>query len=147
MKYLKSILLGSGLGIAIIFIPIFFLTSGFENASYSEILFSFISSVLTGMIGVLAATIILPSEFSFKTFMMGVIALPVGSFIYAMIVGFLFFIGHRFLGFPMRNENLILEAKNAAFLTTLVYGHVFFPLSLIATSIVQWLISIKSIRC
>ncbi|QGQ23953.1 hypothetical protein F1728_15245 [Gimesia benthica] len=144
---MNSILLGSGVGIAIIFIPIFFLTSGFENASYSEILFSFISAVLTGMTSVLIATIILPSEFSFKTFMMGVIALPVGSFIYAMIVGFLFFIGHRFFGSPMRNISLLLEAKNAAFLTTLVYGHVFFPLSLIATSIVQWLISLKSIRC
>ena len=86
MKYLKSILWGSGLGITTIFIPFFFLTSGFENASNSEILFSFLSSVLTGIIGVLIATIILPPKFSFKTIAISIIALPTGSFVYVMIV-------------------------------------------------------------
>ncbi|MAX37674.1 MAG: hypothetical protein CME33_14040 [Gimesia sp.] len=85
MNFISLILWGSGLGFAVIFIPVSIILSGFENASYLVVLTNFLSAVLTGITAVLIAINILPLKFSIKTIAIGLIALPTGSFIYAII--------------------------------------------------------------
>lgn len=140
MNFINSILLGSGLGFGVIFIPFFIITSGFENSSDLVVSNIFLSAILTGIAGVLIATITLPLEFSTKTIAIGIIALPIGSFLYGIIHGFLYSISHHYFGYPMENTSFLSGVKNCVFLATLVYGHVFLPLSLIATCIVQYVI-------
>ena len=148
MSIKKISIIGSTLGIIFICAPIFYLVfyrifyldGRYKDLTFLKMSIYFVPGVLTGIIGMFLATKLLPSSFTAKTFFMGLLALPIGAFIYGLMAGFLLFVNRESIGVPLKGIDILREAKQEVFLTTFVFGHIFFPLAMLATVLAQWLI-------
>lgn len=151
MKTRRILMLGSIMGVTFICAPIFYLVfyrlcyleGNYKDLTFLKMFSYFVPGVFTGIIGLFLATKLLPSEFTVRTFLMGGIALPIGAFIYGLMAGFLLFIFNKNLGLPVEAVDILLEAKQEAFLTTFVFGHIFIPLTIMSTLTAQWIIILE----